>query len=164
MACRGVLFALTPDEEAGVLARADKQQELVHYVINSIGEKWERPWLAETDKTWDAMHRALGDDLFDYEYRSPLHGAVLGGQKLTPEGWHIIVYKTRDQVREIAAAIATVTDEAMRERYSGIDQEQYEFDKGEDDCEATVGWFRVVRDFYQRAAEGDRAVIFSVDQ
>jgi len=161
---RGVLFALTADEEAGVLSRAGKQQELVDYVVNSIEEKWDRPWLAETDKTWDAMHRALGDDLFDHEMRTPLHGAILGGRALTNENWYYVVYKSPGQVKDIAIAIAQVSDEAMRERYFAIDQNLYDYDKSEEDCEATVGWFGEVRDFYQRAAAGGRAVIFAVDQ
>ena len=164
MVARGVFFALTAEEEAGALARASQQQELVDYVISSIEEKWDEPWLAETDKTWDAMHRALGDDLFDTEYRSPLHGVVLGGRQLTTEDWYIIVYKSAEQVRGIATAVADVSDDAMRARYFKIDQTQYDYDKDEGDCEATVGWFREVRDFYARAAAAGRAVIFAVDQ
>lgn len=164
MVARGVFFALTPDQEAGVLGRAGKHQELVDYVEGSIEERWEEPWLAETDKTWDAMHRALGDDLFDYEWRSPLHGTVLGGRLLTSEDWYVVVYKSADQVRDTALAVKQVSDEDMRQRYFAIDQNLYDYDKDEEDCQATIGWFGEVRDFYQRAAAGGRAVIFAVDQ
>lgn len=164
MVARGVFFALTPEQETGVLSRAGKHQELVDYVVSSIEERWDEPWLAETDKTWDAMHRALGDDVFDYELRSPLHGAVLGGRLLTTEDWYIVVYKSADQVREIAQAVGAVSDVEMRARYFAIDQSLYDYDKDEEDCQATVGWFNEVRDFYQRAAAGGRSVIFAVDQ
>lgn len=164
MVARGVLFALSSDQEAGVIERAGKHEALVNYIAESIEERWEEAWLAETDKAWDAMHRALGDDLFDHEFRSPLHGVILGGRLLTAADWFIVVHKTADQVRDIAAAAKGVSDDEMRRRYDAIDQALYDYDKDEGDFLATLGWFQEVRDFYQRAAAASRSVIFTVDQ
>ena len=39
----------------------------LRYVIEEIEEAWETPFVAETDKAWDAMHRALSDGSLDVE-------------------------------------------------------------------------------------------------
>jgi len=60
MACRGVFFALTKEEEAKLLAAADSDA-VVEIITEEIEERWDREWLVEMDKSWDAVHRCLGD-------------------------------------------------------------------------------------------------------
>jgi len=76
----------------------------------------------------------------------------------------MIVYKSSALVREVAAAIVPISDEAMGARYDGLDPNQYGFPKDENDRTYTVDWFGGVRDFYAKAAEAGRAVVFLVSQ
>gem|GEM_PF-7118074 len=60
MACRGVFFALTKEEEAKLLAAPDSEA-VVEIITEEVEERWDREWLVEMDKSWDAVHRCLGD-------------------------------------------------------------------------------------------------------
>ena len=160
MACRGMLYAITSEQEAEVLRRDGKQQELVEYLENL----WNEEWQTETDKSWDGMHRALNDGDLHFEFSSPLAGVVLGGKPLHSEDWFIIVYKTPAQVAAVATALDQFSDDEMRQRYFAIDQSKYDGEIGTEDWEYTIGWFKHVREFYRKAAAAHRAVIFAVDQ
>lgn len=153
-------YAIASDQEAEMLRRAGKQQELVEYLENL----WNEEWQAETDKAWDGMHRALSEGDLNFEFSSPLAGVVLGGRPLHSEEWFIVVYKTPAEVFSIAAALGQFSDEEMRQRYFAIDQSKYDGEIGIEDWEYTIGWFKHVREFYQKAATAHRAVIFAVDQ
>lgn len=55
MACRGVHFAITDEDQAALLdAEGD---DAVRDIIEQIEETWDADNLAEVDKAWDAMHR-----------------------------------------------------------------------------------------------------------
>jgi hypothetical protein len=58
MACRGVHFALTPEDAARIDAARDDDQLMA--LIEEIEERWDRDWLVETDKAWDATGRVPG--------------------------------------------------------------------------------------------------------
>ena len=75
MACRGVHFALSPDE-AEKVASADDDDDLMA-TIEEIEDRWNREWLVETDKAWDAIHRCLTGGTLEYG-PTPLHKCVLG--------------------------------------------------------------------------------------
>jgi hypothetical protein len=53
MACRGVFFALTKEEEAKLLA-APSSDAVVEIITEEIEERRDRNWLVEVDKSWDA--------------------------------------------------------------------------------------------------------------
>lgn len=160
MACRGMLYAVTPDQEAEVLRQTGRQQELVEY----LEQLWDEDWQTETDKSWDGMHRALSESELDFEFSSPLAGVILGGKPLHSEDWFIVVYKTAPEVERIAAALGQLSDDDMRRRYFAIDQSKYDGEIGIKDWEYTLGWLKFVRKFYGKAAAAHRAVIFAVDQ
>src|SRR5690349_17131207 len=81
MGCRGVLFAIT-DERVEALLGAGDDAELMG-VVEEIEEAWETPFVAETDKAWDAIHRALTDGSLDNGGgEAPLNRAILGGTHL----------------------------------------------------------------------------------
>ena len=118
-----------------------------------------------TDKAWDAMHRCLSDGTLGSGRRaSALDMAVLGGGHHHEGENYVVAHLRADEVGEVAAALAAVTREWMRERYNRIDPHDYQGVLDDDDFEYTWGWFEPVRDFYVRAAEANRAVIFTVDQ
>jgi hypothetical protein len=56
MACRGVFFALSKEDETKLLT-ADDSDTVVEIVTEEIEERWDEEWLQEMDKSWDAIHR-----------------------------------------------------------------------------------------------------------
>jgi hypothetical protein len=167
MSCRGVHFALTKDEVAtlrslpGEQARLDHLQEVIeeHYFDQQPDLK------AESDKSWDAMHRTLTDGHLSWdggEY--PFSHVVLGGELLYTESDYIMSLKTPQQVRHIAAALPAITEAEFRQRYFAIDADSYGSPLTDEDFGYTWEWFQHVREFYQRAATEGRFVLFTADQ
>lgn len=163
MTCRGVHFALS-DEDVRRLLAADGN-EGVRSIVEEIEERWDEAWLAESDKTWDAMHRALSNGTLYYdEGEYPLNRTVLGGKHLYDGDDYVISYVPPNEVKDVAAALAPLTEEAFRKRYDAIDPDDYDGAQGQEDFDSTWSWFQRVRDLYQKAAQAGRAVVFTVDQ
>jgi hypothetical protein len=81
MGCRGVLFAI--DDVTTERLLAAKSDADVMEIVESIEEDWDEPFLEETDKACDAMHRVLSDGSLDPSGGSfPLDRAILGGKHL----------------------------------------------------------------------------------
>jgi hypothetical protein len=103
MGSRGVLFAID-DERANRPQEARGDDDSVMAVIEEIEETWDGSNLAETDKAWDAIHRALTDGALEWDNGSyPLNHAILGGLGLMEGDDYIAILKTPDQVRDVAA-------------------------------------------------------------
>lgn len=181
MACRGVLFALSPKDEATLLDRAkpkvlrragwfrqarmsDPDPAVLEFVVDDLEKRWEQDWLCETDKAWDAIHRALSDGQLEYEMKQPRCGAILGGTPLYGKDDYIVSYKGAEQVAQIATALQAISNVEMANLYDAIPDDLYEVDKDDDDRNYTVGYFADVRDFFAKAAAAGRSVIFTVDQ
>ena len=182
MGCRGVLFALTPEQEARLLREAHPKLGLIaklagkrfdqreidrnvlHFLTEEIEERWDEDWLCETDKAWDAIHRCLSNGSLSYEFSSPIQGAILGGAPLYAGGDYVVSYKTAAEVNQVASAIAVISDDDMAARYDALDEEQYGCPKDEGDRQYTVEWFSAVRDFYQKTALAGRPAVFTADQ
>ncbi len=165
MACRGVLFAIADDDVRSLLALTD-HAAVVDYVTETIEERWEEEYLAETDKAWDAMHRCLTDGTFKLGGgQTPLSRCILGGRLLTTEDGYIVTFTAADEAPTVAAALQTVDRDYLRHAYDRIDADDYgrEFISDED-FEYTWEYFQATRALWQRAAESGRAVIFAVDQ
>src|SRR4051794_36528891 len=75
MACRGVHFALTTDEMVRVESAPDDDRVMA--VMGEIEDRWDREWLVETDKAWDAIHRCLTDGTLSHG-STPLDKCILG--------------------------------------------------------------------------------------
>jgi hypothetical protein len=167
MACRGVHFALT-DSEAKALLACEGDEARIEYVQERI----EAPFfdgqperLAETDKAWDAMHRALTDgSLKCHEALFPATHLVLGGQPLYQGRGYIMSLKSPTEVHAVANFIEGITKGTFRARYDLLDPEDYEGEKDDDDFEYTWQWFTELRDFWTRAHENGHHVLFTVDQ
>src|SRR5688572_30022236 len=112
MACLGVHFALSDDDVTALLSKRSDAERLAH-IQEDIEERYfdeSSIYFAQSDKAWDAMHRALSDGLLSYdggEY--PLNHVVLGGQALYGEDDYIVSLKSPQQVKDVAAAVAKVT-------------------------------------------------------
>ena len=167
MGCLGVHFSLSADEVERIRA-IDDESARVDYIHETIEEEYfakqpERK--AESDKAWDAMHRALSDGELTWEGGEyPLNHVVLGGELLYTGSDFIMVLKTPEQVRDVATALAGITEAEFRRRYFGINGDSYGFPLGDDDFGYTWGWFQGVRNFWLRAATESRYVLFTADQ
>jgi len=163
VACRGVLFAID-DVTAKALLAASSDGDVME-IVEAVEERWEEELLQETDNTWDAMHRVLSDGSLDPAGGTfPLNRALLGGRHLHHGEDYIVVFVSQDEVPAVSRALASIDDDAMRRRYETLVPHDYAAEFGEIDREATVGYFRAVAEFYERAAQAGRAVIFTVDQ
>src|SRR3982750_2467884 len=116
MSARGVHFAVTPPQARELLA-AKSDRKLMGQ-IEAIEEAWEEPFVVESDKAWDAIHRCLTDGSLLYdggEY--PLNHCICGGRQLYRGRAYTVSYVTARQVKDVAAALAKVTKARMRKRY-----------------------------------------------
>jgi len=167
MACLGVHFALT-HEEVEKLKSFDNDSDRLEYLQEEMEETYfeRRPeYVAETDKSWDAMHRLLSDGgLSYYDGPEPLRLAVIGGEPIYSQGDYIMSLKTPAQVKLVSLALGSISREDFHERYQRMDEKKYGFSKSEEDFEYTWNWFDNVVKLYEKAAADDRFVLFTADQ
>ena len=167
MSCLGVHFALT-EKEAQHLRSLDDEQERLSHVQEVIEQHYlahEKQFAAESDKSWDAMHRALADGEMSWDGGDyPLSHTVLAGELLYTDSDYIMSLKTPEQVRDIAAALSGITETEFRRRYDAIDPKSYGFPLTDEDFRYTWEGFLGVRDLYTRAAQAGRFVLFTADQ
>jgi hypothetical protein len=167
MGCRGVHFALT-DGEVEHLRSLPSEQDRLEYVLEDLEDAYfseHEEYLAESDKAWDAMHRALaGGELTWDDGEYPLNHVVLAGELLYTETNYIMSLKSPEQVRDIAAALAGLTEAEFRRRYFAIEPESYGCPVNEEDFAYTWDWFQNVRRLYTNAAVDNRHVLFTADQ
>src|SRR5262245_65966224 len=154
MACRGVFFALTKEEEARLLAAPDSDT-VVEIITEEIEERWDREWLVEMDKSWDAVHRCLGDGSLRRSQPSLAAKAVLGGRQLSSHDDWVISYLSADEVKQVAAAIAPIDQSEFRRRYFGLrkkflwfNRTEYDGPIGEEDFNYSWSNFEEMRAFF----------------
>lgn len=167
MACLGVHFALSADDVASLVSKQtdDERLALIQEDIEPRYFEEFQAYIAESDKAWDAMHRALSDGLLsDDAGRYPLNHVVLGGQPLYGRDDYIISLKTPEQVKDVALAAMKITPDQFRALYNAIDSEDYGLELTDEDFQDTWEWFQGVRALYQTAASEGRHVLFTVDQ
>jgi hypothetical protein len=165
MANRGVHFALSPEQEARLLA-AVGDDERVAEIVEGIEDEWVADHVVESDKAWDGMHRCFCDGKLLYEGGTyPLNHLVCGGRQLLQDddAQGTVAYVTAAQVVDVAREAALVSREDLRARYGKIRQRGYEFRLGDEDFEYVWENFVDVRKFFASAAAAGRAVVFSVD-
>lgn len=167
MACLGVHFALS-EAEVEQLRSLPSDEERLDHLREQVEERYfeELPeFFCESDKAWDAMHRALADGHLTWDGGDyPLNHVVLAGELLYEGNDYVLSLKSPTQVRDIAAALAPIDAAEFRRRYDLIDAASYEGELADDDFAYTWTNFQDVREFYGRAAAAGRAVLFTVDQ
>ena len=162
MACRGVFFALDADEVKKIRSASDDEQLME--VIEAIEEEWDQEFLAECDKSWDAMHRTLADGTLEWNGGDyPLNQVVLGEPSIHQDSSYVVCFKDNACVNDIAKAIRLI-DRSKFEALYFAKAKDYALEYGEEDCEYTWENFQDVRRLYGKASETGRAVIFTVDQ
>lgn len=167
MSCLGVHFALSQEEIERLRTFPDEASRL-DYLKEEIEEFYftnHPELLVESDKSWDAMHRALtAGELAWNEVDYPLSHVILGGKSLYSEPDYILSLKTPRQVQDIAMALPSITEPEFRGRYFAIDVENYGLPLSEEDFNYTWEYFQSVREFFRRAADQNRYVLFTADQ
>lgn len=167
MSCLGVHFALSETDVAALRA-FDDDQERLSFLQENLEERYmaePKTYAAESDKSWDAMHRALSDGKLSWDGGAfPLNHAVLGGESLYTGDDYIMSLKTPAQVQVIASALRELTQEDFRARYNRIDRDSYDSELGDEDFAYTWDWFQEVRALFSRAAAEKRHVLFTADQ
>ena len=164
MACRGVFFSID-DDQAGRIEAAQGDDALME-IVAEIEEAWDHEHLAECDKSWDAMHRLLADGSLEWNAGSyPLNQVVLGDPSLHVGPDYLVCLKDAPCLKDIAAAIQNIDREQLKSLYFVKVPKDYALGVfGDEDFEYTWENFKDVRDFYQKAANENRSVIFTVDQ
>jgi hypothetical protein len=163
MGARGVHFAITSSELARLQAASDDDE--VMEVIEAIEERWDEANLAESDKAWDAIHRCLTDGSLLYEGGSyPLNHFICGGRQLHQGEDYTVALVMPEQVKDVAAAAAPLSEAWLRERYfSLLKPGDYDGEIGEDDFGYTWESFQDIRNLFAKAAKNGRAIIFTTD-
>jgi hypothetical protein len=162
MAGRGVHFAVNK-ARAKALLSAKSNRKLMAF-IDAIEEAWEKPFVAESDKAWDAIHRCLTDGSLLYvSGKYPLNHCICGGRQLYRGAGCTVSFVSSAEVRDVATALKKVTKSWMQKQYSSIDPEEYEFELGDEDFQYVWSCFLDVRRFFAKAAKAGRAVIFTAD-
>ena len=114
---------------------------------------------------------------FENTYQ-PLCNVIFGGEFIyglmrEPSGEVIIpedeedeymILKAPEQVAEIAKALPNKTKEECRKIYYMIDEEDYGMELDEEDFEYSWDNLQYSLDFWKRAAEEKRYVLFTVDR
>lgn len=167
MGCLGVHYGLT-DAEVAKLRSYEYDSERLDYLYEDLEENFwsDHPeFVAETDKAWDGIHRALTDGHLDYgQGVYPLSHVIMGGERLYFSDDHIMVLKSRKEVQDAADALRAVTKDTFRAGYFRIDTEECGYRIDEEDFDYTWHWFEKLREFWVRAADGGRFVLFSASQ
>jgi Domain of unknown function (DUF1877) len=162
MSARGVHFAVTSAQKKALLA-AKSDRKLMD-LVEEVEEAWEEPFVCETDKAWDAIHRCLTDGSLLYvsgEY--PLNHCICGGRQLVRGRNYTVSYVSAPQVNDVAKALLKITKAWMRQRYDKLDPKEYnEAEMGDVDFDYTWQNFLDLRRFYKKAAAAERAIIFTV--
>jgi hypothetical protein len=165
MACRGVHFALTDEQERKLLACGDDDDAVVELVQEDIEATWDRPWLCETDRAWDAIHRCLTDGKLELRNGTPpLNRVIFGGQQMCASGEYYVCYVPRSEVASVAAALVAVTREQFDAAYDGLVDTDYPGPHCHEDREYTWTHLENLKAFWARAGSAERPVIFTVDQ
>ena len=97
MSYLGVHFALSNEDVVNIRALSDEQERL-SYLQEEIEERYlvePVTYAAESDKAWDAMHRALTDGRLTWDGGTyPLNHVVLAGELLYTEDDYIMSLKS----------------------------------------------------------------------
>lgn len=160
---RGVYFALLP-VDVEKLRNAESDEQLRAVIQDDIEERWDEPWLFQTDKGWAGIHRCLTDGRLAYDNGEyPLRACVLGGEQLYEGDDFVVSLLPPEQVDDVASALAPIDKPSLRTRYDAIDPTEYGTQLSDDDFEYLWNCFVGLPAFFRKAASAGRAVVFTVD-
>jgi hypothetical protein len=154
MACRGVHFSIDYKQVAVLKALPEANHvDAVKEGIESVLWVEHRDRCQETDKAWDAIHRALTDGRLTWTNgRYPLNHAILGGERLYHGTDYILSLKAPPQVLDISLALISFTRARLRQGFDRIDAKECGYPVEDREFEYTWEWFQPLAEFYRRAA------------
>lgn len=151
--------------------RAPDSDTVIEIINEEIEDRWDTDWLQQMDKSWDAVHRCLGNGTLAVSQSATSAKAVLGGQHLSSRSDWIVSYLAVSMVPKVAEALEPFAEVEFRRRYFSLrkkflwfDFTDYDGPLNEEDFEYTWAYFEEMRTFFGKAAKAKRAVIFTVDQ
>lgn len=68
------------------------------------------------------------------------------------------------KVKEVSAALSTITKPWFDDRYRSIVPHDYAPEYGDEDRDYAWSYFQAIREIYQKAATRDRFILFTVGQ
>lgn len=163
MACRGVHFALTVEQASRLMDTPGADNDFLRAFVHKVEEEWSEGWVQETDKSWAAIHRCLTNGKLEWG-DTPHHKCILGEDNLYEGDDYIMNFLSPGEVKEVAATIKDIDRAELRRLYDAIDTATYQGEMSDDDFEYTWSWFPHLRDFFQKAAAANRAMLFTVSQ
>ena len=159
MGSLGVHFAITKGHAKRLLSAED--DDALAEIVEEIEDEWDEPFVFETDKGWDALHRCLSNGTLDPEEgEKPLSLTFFGGKMLNED----VVLLTPADVSDVAKALAGVTEKWLRGRYFDLPFPDYDGEKSEEDWAYAWGQLQGLPDWIARVAKAKRHVIFTVSQ
>ncbi len=160
---KGVLFALEATDERHMLALTDEQARAA-FVANSVEERWDTAWLHAMEGLWHPVHFCLhGSSGMPLDGASAESKAIFGGVSFGIPNRYRIDYKDAELVRRIASALSRMRDDALWARAGLVERKDYQGPRQGDIKVAVVDEIHALVEFYRRANEARRAVIFTVD-
>ncbi len=163
MAGKGVLFALETVDERSMLS-FDNERARAAWVANVVEERWDAGWLHAMEGLWYPVHFCLhGSAAIPIEGAAAEAKAIFGGTSLGLPNVYRIDYKETGLVRLVSNALGRMRDEAIWARASLVERKDYQGPRDDNLQVAVVDEVRAVADFYRRAADAGRAVIFTVN-
>jgi hypothetical protein len=166
MACRGVHFSLDQTAVDRLLACASDDERL-RYIQEQIEAEYfenHKDLFAETDKAWEWIHRAVTGGTYGWDKDPyPLSHLIMAGQSLYGRDGYVMSLKTQQQVVDVAAALATMTESTFRDGFAQIDPSDLEHSR-EEDLAYAWEWFSCLKEFWMKAASDQRFILFTVDQ
>ncbi len=160
----GVLFALDKADERQLLAVPEARAR-VAWVANVVEERWDEDWLCALGEMWFPVHFCLhGSASAPIKGSSAEANAVLGGLPLGVTNLYSMDYKDQELVRRIATALSHIRDDAIWARASLVERKDYSGPRISNLQVAVVDEIHALTEFYKRANEQSRAVIFTVNE
>jgi hypothetical protein len=167
MSYLGVHFSID-EAEVGKLRACGSDRERLAYIQDDLEERLlgsDLTHAVETDKSWDAIHRALTDGSLAYEDRRfPYGHLILGGERLYFDDDYIMILKTPQEVHEVLPFLTSITKDQFRTLYYAVPESGYGFQLTEEDFEYTWAYLCALVPFWKSADSEQRYVLFTADQ
>ena len=152
----GVAFALSPAKTEELLAIAD-DEDRDEWLQEHEEETEDADWF-QYDKTWDELHRCLGDGELVIQEGPPLANAVFGSQPVMEDedSSTFAGYLSAAEVPTVATALREVDKAWLRARFDRLDRTDYTTygqPLSEDFFEHVWTCLEGLREFYAHAAD-----------
>jgi hypothetical protein len=150
---RGLHLALSVEERATLIGAADNDARLA-FLDTAAAAKRDGPEALVTD-VWRALEDCLGAG------PHPLNLALLGGRRLGDDDLAVLRLIERDEVAEVAAALASLDRVQLLVRYlQGVEEGTSGY--GEEAFERAWVRFQYLGEFFNRAAIRGQAALFAL--